>query len=115
MIPLLDWHWLGHHFGIGISLDWWNWWIHPLVYGLTVPVVAVLVVWVRLSRLNWKLLKTFFVGQLDVGLIASMTAALYLEILQTWQYNWNCGWGDPLDLLLSWLAAYGVYRMLRRP
>ena len=107
---ILEWVWFGHSYGIGISLDWQNIWIHPLIYGLTVPVVAYIHhEAIRLRVLFWE------ERSLIAGLLASMTAALYLELLQMWQYHWtivngdHVGMGDPLDLLLSWGSAYLVY------
>ena len=107
MIELINWTWFNHNFGIGISLDWQNIWIHPLIYGLTVPV------WAFLFGVTMK-------RALRGGFYASITAAIYLEALQAWQYHWqlangdHVGMGDPLDLLLSCGAAYGVYWLLRK-
>ena len=102
-MTLLDWTWFGHNFGIGISWDWTLLW-HVLIYGGTVWVFAFITNGYPHNPL-------FYASRL--GLSVSLTAAFYLEILQMWQYHWGCGMGDPLDLAVSWGAAYVVYRRLR--
>ena len=115
---ILEWVWFGHSYGIGISLDW-TLLSHVIIYGLTVPVVAFLMSIHVLRGFGWKFFKISFDGRLECGLVTSMTAALYLELLQMWQYHWtivngdHVGMGDPLDLLLSWGSAYMVYWILR--
>ena len=100
---------LGHNFGIGISWDW-TLLYHALIYGGTVPVVALIKSLV--SYYWWGL--TLFSTCLQTGLITSCFASLYLEILQMWQFEWGCGMFGLADLAVSWGAAYLVYRILRR-
>ena len=102
---------LEHNFGIGISWDW-TLLYHALIYGGTVPVVAFIYAHVFIVK-HFTYHNSYRAG-LRSGLVASITAFFYLEILQMWQYHWGCGIFGLADFAVSWGVAYVVYRILRR-
>lgn len=112
---LFDWTWFGHEYAVGYSFDY-TLLVHAAIYGVTVLGVMLLMLlnvtssvtsfW-RSHLIRWPFIQT--------GLIASMTAALYLEVLQMWQYEWNVGnFFGLADIVVGWSSAILVYYILRR-
>ena len=87
-----------HLYGVGISFDL-TLISHALIYGGTVVLVALL--WAPCQN-----------SALRSGLLASLTASLFLEINQMYQWHWECGFFGIGDIVVSWASAYIVYLLL---
>lgn len=117
-------------FGVGIKIDHTTFY-HILIYGGLVlgwrrPYVpyqnlfSILTLWWKArgekqggaSVLAYpsRVYLSVYLSGLFSALFASMTAALAVEILQGYQYQWNKGnFFDPLELLISWASAILVF------
>ena len=110
---LFDFTLFGHNYGVGYNIDF-TLLRHILIYGGTVFLVA----WVT-NKIVWGLRIQMSVYSISTGLAASLVSAFYLELMQMYQYHYKTASGDHvgmfgvLDWVVSWLAAYIVYRVMR--
>jgi hypothetical protein len=88
-------------FGAGLKFDWTQL-VHAITYG-----------WIM-----WPgslILQALFDKRtaLNVSLIVSITALLYVEISQGFQYIYNCGYFGIVDSTFEIALLYLMYRLLR--
>ncbi len=85
---------LEHLFGVGFAFDK-TLVYHWVIYGWTVFIIS------AIPKLT-----------IRHGLVGSLTASLFLEINQMYQWHWECGFFGIGDFIVSWFSAYLFYLIL---
>ena len=122
-MTLLEFTIFWHNYGIGVSWDW-TLLTHAIIYGGLVFVGAFVSDMIKFPPDYMPTIQTVF-GQrtyssMLAGLLASITAALFVELGQMYQYHWKLPNGDPCgmfglgDIVVSWGSACLMYKLLRR-